>query len=233
MQVCNRDSSSPISYLACALPHGPMALVRQTYLLQTQLDSCDDLQSPHIRKLRIESQTHFTKCTNSQNVKSFGMARKRNELKASEASPVAKKLRVFRERHGLTMEEMGGAIGGKATTYIHYETRFKRPYLPLEKVEQWAALCRRKGIDPSELYEMAGATPPTTKSVTKKLLEHAWRYHREAMESDAPRSPDEESNYFRRLQDDLAKTDPSAWSVDMALKLRSDMFPQSPKSLKN
>lgn len=66
-------------------------------------------------------------------------------------------LKGLRERTGLSMRDVASHLGVPHSTYQHYESaRFKRRYLPLEMAEQLATLFASRGIDPADLYSLAG-----------------------------------------------------------------------------
>ena len=75
----------------------------------------------------------------------------------SEASPVARKLKQLRERANLSIREVAHALGdAHASTYQHYEDRYRKALLPLEYVQRLVPIFERGGIDPAELLALAG-----------------------------------------------------------------------------
>ena len=66
------------------------------------------------------------------------------------------KLRELRERAGLTRGELAALVNRSATTYGHYETRYKRPLLPVELAREVAQALAERGIDPAEVQALAG-----------------------------------------------------------------------------
>lgn len=70
-------------------------------------------------------------------------------------SEVSNKLKAMREAAGLSVRDMAAALAMPASTYIHYEARFKRPYLPAEFAEQ-VATALAANFSRSEVMALAG-----------------------------------------------------------------------------
>ena len=77
----------------------------------------------------------------------------------SEPSEAARSLKSLREEAGLTMRQLADAIPMSATSYQHYEDRYKKPLLPLPFALQVAVALARHGIDPARVTALAGTTP--------------------------------------------------------------------------
>jgi phage repressor protein C with HTH and peptisase S24 domain len=73
-----------------------------------------------------------------------------------EVSETARRLKALRERAGLSMREVSEAMGWTITRYQHYEDRFRRRFLPVELIRTISPLFARNGVDPRELFELAG-----------------------------------------------------------------------------
>jgi phage repressor protein C with HTH and peptisase S24 domain/DNA-binding XRE family transcriptional regulator len=71
-------------------------------------------------------------------------------------SSAAQKLKELRERTGLTVREVARLIGKPASSYASYEDKYKKPYLPITLVKDLEPHFRAKGIEPRELYALAG-----------------------------------------------------------------------------
>ena len=87
-------------------------------------------------------------------------------------SPASRQLKLLRQRAGLSIREVAQQLGMEhGSSYQHYEDRFKKPLLPLELVMKLVPIFEAGGVEPSELYALAGvnatgerplvATPPT------------------------------------------------------------------------
>ena len=79
-----------------------------------------------------------------------------------DSTRVTNALRKFRNRSGLTIQQMAIAAGFRnGSSYQHYESPrlFKRKYLPLEVAERFANVLEGRGDPPiqrSEIYALAG-----------------------------------------------------------------------------
>ena len=72
-------------------------------------------------------------------------------------SPVSRQLKELRQRAGLSIREVAQALGMEhGSSYQHYEDRFKKPLLPLELVRRLVPLFEEGGVDPGDLYALAG-----------------------------------------------------------------------------
>jgi len=72
-------------------------------------------------------------------------------------SAASRKLKALRSRAGLSIRQVAQALGMEyGSSYQHYEDRFKKPLLPLELVLKLVPLFAPSGIDPAELYALAG-----------------------------------------------------------------------------
>lgn len=74
-----------------------------------------------------------------------------------EVSPAARRLKQLRQRAGLSIREVAQALGMEhGSSYQHYEDRFRKQLLPLELVQKLVTLFAPGGVDPAELYALAG-----------------------------------------------------------------------------
>lgn len=76
-----------------------------------------------------------------------------------EPSAAARGLKQLRERAGLSMRMISDALGWNLTRYQHYEDRFKRPFLPIDLTVQLSEILVQRGIDPAEVFALAGIKP--------------------------------------------------------------------------
>src|SRR5580704_17794678 len=74
-----------------------------------------------------------------------------------DVSAVARRLKQVRQRAGISIRQVAEALGMEhGSSYQHYEDRFKKPLLPLELVLKLVPIFEPKGIDPAELFALAG-----------------------------------------------------------------------------
>ena len=72
-------------------------------------------------------------------------------------SPVSRQLKALRQRANLSIREVAQALGMEhGSSYQHYEDRFKKPLLPLELVIKLVPIFEPGGVEPGELYALAG-----------------------------------------------------------------------------
>jgi phage repressor protein C with HTH and peptisase S24 domain len=87
-------------------------------------------------------------------------------------SAASRQLKQLRQRAGLSIRDVAQQLGMEhGSSYQHYEDRFKKPLLPLELVMKLVPIFEAGGVEPSELYALAGvnatgerllvAAPPT------------------------------------------------------------------------
>lgn len=75
----------------------------------------------------------------------------------STISPVAAKLRALRLRAGFSLREVAEGLGmERASSYQHYEARYRKPYLPLDVAERLAPLFAARGVAEAETLALAG-----------------------------------------------------------------------------
>src|SRR5262250_3164544 len=74
----------------------------------------------------------------------------------SETSEVARRLKMLRERAGLSMRAVSEALGWTLTRYQHYEDRYRRAYLPLDLARQLADTFAPRGIPAADVLALAG-----------------------------------------------------------------------------
>jgi phage repressor protein C with HTH and peptisase S24 domain len=78
----------------------------------------------------------------------------------AEVSAVSRRLKLLRQRAGLSIREVAQALGMEhGSSYQHYEDRFKKPLMPLELVLKLVPVFEPRGIEPAELYAWAGIGP--------------------------------------------------------------------------
>ncbi|HZT18711.1 MAG TPA: S24 family peptidase [Dongiaceae bacterium] len=77
----------------------------------------------------------------------------------SEASQAARRLKLLRERAGLSMRAVSEALGWTLTRYQHYEDRYRRAYLPLDFARQVAEIFAPRGVPAAEVLALAGLDP--------------------------------------------------------------------------
>jgi len=73
-----------------------------------------------------------------------------------EVSPAAHQLKLLRERAAVSTREMAGQLGMKLSSYIHYEDRYKKPYLAVDFAERIASILEIKGISREDVMRLAG-----------------------------------------------------------------------------
>src|SRR5260221_4717471 len=72
-------------------------------------------------------------------------------------SAVSRQLKLLRQRAGPPIREGARALGMEhGSSYQHYEDRFKKPLLPLDLVMKLVPIFAPGGVDPGELYALAG-----------------------------------------------------------------------------
>jgi transcriptional regulator with XRE-family HTH domain len=76
---------------------------------------------------------------------------------ADAPSTVSRKLKQLRQRAGLSIREVAHALGMEnGSSYQHYEDRFRKPFLPLDFTQRLVPIFGAKGIEPGELFALAG-----------------------------------------------------------------------------
>jgi len=79
-----------------------------------------------------------------------------------EASPAARKLKLLRQRAGLSIREVAHALGMEhGSSYQHYEDRYRKPHLPLDLMRKLMPVFVRGGVEAAELLVLAGVEPGT------------------------------------------------------------------------
>ena len=79
----------------------------------------------------------------------------------SEVSQAARRLKILRERAGLSMRAVSEALGWTLTRYQHYEDRYRRKFLPLDLARSLADVFATRGVAPAEVMALAGLEAPT------------------------------------------------------------------------
>src|SRR5690242_18441458 len=74
----------------------------------------------------------------------------------SETSEAARRLKMLRERAGLSMRAVSEALGWTLTRYQHYEDRYRRNFLPIELANQLADLFSSRGVPRQDVLDLAG-----------------------------------------------------------------------------
>src|SRR5258707_15841587 len=74
----------------------------------------------------------------------------------SEISQAARRLKLLRERSGLSMRAVSEALGWTLTRYQHYEDRYRRPYLPLDLARLLADVFAPRGVPAADVLALAG-----------------------------------------------------------------------------
>lgn len=91
-----------------------------------------------------------------------------------EPSPISRRLKLLRQRAGLSIREVAHALGMEhGSSYQHYEDRFRKPHLPLELAQRLAPIFAAKGIAEAELYALAGVDGSRGRAVGAKSEEAA------------------------------------------------------------
>lgn len=77
-------------------------------------------------------------------------------MKDREVSKVARELKALREPTGLTLKDCASALGAKnASSYQHYEDRFKDEFIPLDVILRLRPLFMSRGVKESRLLSLA------------------------------------------------------------------------------
>jgi transcriptional regulator with XRE-family HTH domain len=75
----------------------------------------------------------------------------------AEASPVSRKLKLLRQRAGLSIREVAHALGMEhGSSYQHYEDRYRKPHLPLDFVRRLIPIFEKGGVGAADLFALAG-----------------------------------------------------------------------------
>jgi transcriptional regulator with XRE-family HTH domain len=76
---------------------------------------------------------------------------------ADAPSSVSRKLKQLRQRAGLSIREVAHALGMEnGSSYQHYEDRFRKAFLPLDFTQRLVPIFGAKGVEPGELFALAG-----------------------------------------------------------------------------
>lgn len=78
----------------------------------------------------------------------------------TEPASISDRLKALREaaHPRLSIRTIAEELGISASSYNHYETHYKKPYLPLELVNQLAPIFADRGVDRRAVLELAGIT---------------------------------------------------------------------------
>ena len=75
----------------------------------------------------------------------------------AERAQISRRLKQLRQRAGLSIREVAHALGMEhGSSYQHYEDRFRKPLLPLDLAQRLAPIFGARGVDPAELFALAG-----------------------------------------------------------------------------
>ncbi|RJE81298.1 helix-turn-helix domain-containing protein [Paracoccus sp. JM45] len=88
-------------------------------------------------------------------------------------SESAQKLKALRQAAKMSIREIAFEVGMEKGKYEHYETRFKKPYLPADFADQLAHVLSLRGIARESVMALAG---PIEQSVTEDDLHLGARY---------------------------------------------------------
>ncbi len=69
---------------------------------------------------------------------------------------IRERLKAIREEAGLTLQEVADELGVPKSSYQHYEDRYKKEYLPLDKAQSLALVFMGHGIEPDRVLHLAG-----------------------------------------------------------------------------
>jgi transcriptional regulator with XRE-family HTH domain len=88
-----------------------------------------------------------------------------------DASPAARKLKLLRQRAGLSIREVAHALGMEhGSSYQHYEDRFRKVHLPLDLMRKLMPILGKGGVEPAELLALAGVDARTGTETDKNML---------------------------------------------------------------
>lgn len=73
-----------------------------------------------------------------------------------QTSEAARQLKALRQKSGMSVRDMASEMGMKTNTYTHYESRFKKPFLPADVAQKIAKVLGGRGIPQSEVLSLAG-----------------------------------------------------------------------------
>ena len=73
----------------------------------------------------------------------------------SDVSEVSLRLKSLRERAGLSIRDAAAALGMSPSSYGHYESRFKRPYLPADFAAKVAEVLAPSGVPSEDVMALA------------------------------------------------------------------------------
>lgn len=89
-------------------------------------------------------------------------------------SDSARRLKELRQEAGVSMDYMAQHLGMPgASSYAHYEERYKRPFLPVDLARRIATILSQHGVPEAKVLELAGVTQemPRTISVARRINE--------------------------------------------------------------
>ncbi len=92
----------------------------------------------------------------------------------ADASPAARKLKLLRQRAGLSIREVAHALGMEhGSSYQHYEDRFRKAHLPLDLMRKLAPIFAKGGVEAAELLALAGVDARGAGPRRRRRRQHA------------------------------------------------------------
>jgi phage repressor protein C with HTH and peptisase S24 domain len=119
---------------------------------------CGFLDMMHDRKLNIFGQTKIAtlSCIGSHH-RAIRLVRPIILVKSMEKeASVPERLRILRERSGLSGREIARRLRVPSSTYQHLESRFKKRYLPLDMAERIATAMAGTPVSREEVFALSG-----------------------------------------------------------------------------
>jgi transcriptional regulator with XRE-family HTH domain len=80
----------------------------------------------------------------------------RHDARGMTNTRLNEKLKSLRERAGLSIRDVGAALGSSGSSYSHYEYRYKEDHLPFRIAQQLARLYAEHGIAAEDVMALAG-----------------------------------------------------------------------------
>jgi DNA-binding XRE family transcriptional regulator len=82
----------------------------------------------------------------------------------NDPTSAATRLRELRKKAGMSIRDLAKAIGRRHTTYVFYETAYKKKYLPMDLVTDLIPVFEEHGISMEEVCKLAGLRPTSANS---------------------------------------------------------------------
>ncbi len=83
-----------------------------------------------------------------------------HSVQMSDGTEIRIRLKTLRKRSGLSIRRVAESLEIAPSTYSHYESRYKRPFLPQDLVSKLADLFSKHGIKHSETLALARESAP-------------------------------------------------------------------------